>query len=37
VLDEARVVLGETYPEPIVDHGEARKAALAAYEHIKGG
>jgi deoxyribodipyrimidine photo-lyase len=27
--------LGETYPEPIVDHGEARKRALAAFEKIK--
>jgi deoxyribodipyrimidine photo-lyase len=36
VLEEAGVVLGETYPEPMVDHREAREAALAAYGEIKG-
>jgi len=36
VLDEADVSLGSDYPEPIVDHGDARKAALAAYDTIKG-
>ncbi len=35
VLRDAGVRLGETYPEPIVDHGMARKRALAAYEEIK--
>ncbi len=35
VLAEAGVVLGETYPEPIVDHGDARDRALAAYNEIK--
>jgi deoxyribodipyrimidine photo-lyase len=35
VLDEAGVTLGETYPEPIVDHSEARDQALAAYEAVK--
>ncbi|MGX6647812.1 cryptochrome/photolyase family protein [Maricaulaceae bacterium MS644] len=34
-LAKAGVVLGRDYPEPIVDHGEARKAALAAFEKIK--
>lgn len=29
------VTLGETYPQPIVDHGEAREEALAAYETVK--
>ncbi|MFO8098824.1 MAG: deoxyribodipyrimidine photo-lyase [Salinibacter sp.] len=29
------VSLGETYPRPIVDHGEARDEALAAYEEVK--
>ena len=29
VLDAAGVVLGETYPRPIVDHGEQRDEALA--------
>ena len=32
---KAGVRLGETYPEPIVDHGMARKRALAAYDEIK--
>ena len=35
VLDEAGVMLGETYPEPIVDHAAARDRALAAYNEIK--
>lgn len=29
------VQLGEDYPHPMVDHGEARKAALAAYDELK--
>ncbi len=37
VLKQADVVLGKTYPHPIVDHDGARKAALAGYERIKGG
>ncbi|WP_225217884.1 cryptochrome/photolyase family protein [Sporosarcina gallistercoris] len=36
VLTEAGVVLGETYPLPIVDHTAARARALDAYAHIKG-
>ena len=35
VLAQAGVVLGKTYPRPIVDHGKARAAALAAYEDVK--
>ena len=35
VLEEAGITLGETYPEPIVDHSEARDMALQAYEEIK--
>jgi len=31
-LAAAGVVLGETYPVPIVDHAEARRAAIAAYD-----
>lgn len=31
ILDEAEVRLGETYPEPIVDHAMARQRALDAY------
>jgi deoxyribodipyrimidine photo-lyase len=34
-LDKAGIKLGQTYPRPIVDHGEARKRALAAYEKVK--
>lgn len=30
-LASAGVRLGQTYPEPIVDHGQARQRALAAY------
>jgi deoxyribodipyrimidine photo-lyase len=29
------VKLGDTYPHPIVDHKEARAAALAGYEAVK--
>ena len=35
VLSAARVILGETYPNPIVKHTEARAAALAGYAAIK--
>ena len=34
-LDAAGVVLGDTWPAPIVDHGEARSRALAAYEMVR--
>lgn len=35
VLKAAGVVLGKTYPRPIVDHAAARAAALAGYEAVK--
>jgi deoxyribodipyrimidine photo-lyase len=35
VLDAAGVRLGETYPRPIVDHGQARGRALEAYQQVK--
>ena len=35
VLEKAGVKLGDTYPEPLVDHKEARKKALSAFEAIK--
>jgi deoxyribodipyrimidine photo-lyase len=35
VLAEAGLVLGRDYPQPIVDHGEARVAALAALQSIR--
>lgn len=34
-LKAANVVIGKTYPSPIVDHAEARRRALAAYEDIR--
>lgn len=34
-LDRAGVVLGETYPRPVVDHAAARTRALDAYQSIK--
>src|SRR3569623_1265176 len=34
VLEEAGVKLGRDYPTPLVDHAEARDAALAAYRKI---
>ena len=35
LLAGAGVRLGETYPKPLVDHAEARKRALAAFEAVK--
>ncbi len=35
VLERAGVVLGQTYPEPMVDHKDARESALAALDSIK--
>ncbi len=35
LLSEAGVVLGETYPKPIVDHGAGRQRALDAYRQTK--
>src|SRR5690606_15183105 len=35
VLRDAGVRAGADYPEPMVDHGEARRRALEAYETIK--
>ncbi|MFW2380840.1 MAG: cryptochrome/photolyase family protein [Acidimicrobiales bacterium] len=36
-LDRANVILGETYPLPIVDHAEAREETLAAYRKARSG
>ena len=35
-LAPAAWTLGGSYPQPIVDHGEARARALAAYEAVRG-
>lgn len=35
LLGQANVVLGETYPHPVVDHPTGRARALAAYAEIK--
>ncbi|MFB2551547.1 cryptochrome/photolyase family protein [Ensifer soli] len=35
VLEAAGIVLGDTYPRPVVDHFEARDRALAAYQAVK--
>jgi len=35
VLAKARVRLGDAYPQPVVDHDEARKAALAAFATMR--
>jgi deoxyribodipyrimidine photo-lyase len=35
VLEKAGIALGETYPNPIVDHAAARDRALKAYSAIK--
>ena len=36
-LKDAGITLGKTYPHPVVDHGAARKRALAALERVKKG
>ncbi len=35
-LEDAGVILGETYPGPLVDHAEARRQTLAAYREAIG-
>ncbi|HEX2147869.1 MAG TPA: FAD-binding domain-containing protein, partial [Pseudorhizobium sp.] len=35
LLQAAGIVMGETYPRPIVKHAEARHRALAAYGRLK--
>ncbi len=35
VLTQARIRLGHDYPEPLVDHGAARSAALEAFQRIR--
>jgi deoxyribodipyrimidine photo-lyase len=35
VLEAADVVLGESYPQPLVDHAEARIRALQAYKDLR--
>ena len=36
VLATAGVALGENYPVPVVNHAEARAAALAAFKTLRG-
>lgn len=36
VLASAGVTIGSSYPAPIVDHGQARLAALSAFKALKG-
>jgi deoxyribodipyrimidine photo-lyase len=35
VLAQAGITLGKDYPQPLVDHGEAREAALAAFKTLR--
>jgi deoxyribodipyrimidine photo-lyase len=35
-LERAGVVLGKTYPKPMVDHGQARARALDAFARMRG-
>ncbi|MFT3870823.1 MAG: deoxyribodipyrimidine photo-lyase [Nibricoccus sp.] len=37
LLANAGVILGKNYPKPIVDHGQARAEALAAFKALRGG
>ena len=36
VLAQAGIKLGQTYPHPIVDHDQARRAALEGYSKVRG-
>jgi deoxyribodipyrimidine photo-lyase len=36
-LERAGVILGKTYPRPLVDHAAARARALAAFENMRAG
>lgn len=36
VLEEAGLILGEDYPEPIIEHKKGRERALAALDKFKG-
>jgi deoxyribodipyrimidine photo-lyase len=36
LLKHAKIELGKTYPNPIVDHGAARERALLLYQSVKG-
>ena len=35
-LAQAGIKLGQTYPHPIVDHDQARGAALEGYSKVRG-
>ena len=35
VLENAGIVLGDSYPHPMVEHAAARAAALAGYDRVK--
>jgi deoxyribodipyrimidine photo-lyase len=37
VLKNAEIILGETYPRPVVDHARARAEALAAFQQLRAG
>ena len=37
MLEDCKIRLGVTYPEPIVDHKAARERALLAFKALKGG
>lgn len=36
ILRDARIVLGRTYPAPVIDHAVGRQRALDAFQAIKG-
>jgi deoxyribodipyrimidine photo-lyase len=36
-LASAGIMLGKTYPQPIVDHAKGRERALVAYAKIRKG
>ena len=36
MLAQAGIKLGQTYPHPIVDHDQARRAALEGYSKVRG-
>lgn len=37
ILQNAGVSLGETYPQPLIEHKQGRERALEAYKNMRGG
>jgi deoxyribodipyrimidine photo-lyase len=35
ILEKSKILLGKSYPSPVVDHAKARQEALAAFEQMR--